>query len=76
MITVAWRRFWKLGLLALHVWAVTIIAIFYFGDQRIRSVYDAVIIVLAFEAYAIGAATVWKLLRWAHARYRAKKQAK
>ncbi len=75
LITVAWRRFWKLGLLALHLWAVTIVAIFYFGDQRIRSVYDAVIVVLAFEAYAIGAATVWKVLKWARTRIAANKQA-
>jgi hypothetical protein len=70
LITVGWRRFWKLGLLALHVWAVTLIAIFYLGGQRFRSVYDAIIILLAFEAYAIGAATLWKIYGWAREKMR------
>jgi hypothetical protein len=68
MITIAWRRFWKLGLLALHLWAVTLMAVFYFGDQRFRTVYDPIIIVLAFEAYAIGAATAWRIFKWARAK--------
>ncbi len=39
-------------LLALHVWAVILVAMLYFGDTRYRAPYDGVILILALETYA------------------------
>ncbi|MEM6290247.1 MAG: hypothetical protein AAGA54_03250 [Myxococcota bacterium] len=50
------RRFLKLGLLSLHLWALTMIGIFYIGGMRFRCPYDPIIIVMAAEAYAVAVA--------------------
>ncbi len=50
------RRNARSMLLALHVYALLILAIVYFGDARFRVPYDGIIIVLAIHGYAeIGA---------------------
>jgi len=43
------RRRARDGLLAMHLWAVMLVAIVYFGDTRLRTPYDAVLIILAFD---------------------------
>ena len=43
------RRRARDGLLAMHLWAVMLVAILYFGDTRLRAPYDGVLIILAFD---------------------------
>lgn len=57
------RRFLKLAVVSLHLWALTGVGIFYLGGQRFRSPYDAAIIVLALEAYAVAIAFGWGLIQ-------------
>jgi hypothetical protein len=46
----AFRKRWaRFGLIALHLWALTVVAILYFGDTRFRAPYDGLAIVLAAE---------------------------
>ncbi len=52
------RRFMKLGLLSLHVWALTMVGIFYIGGMRFRAPYDPIILVMAAEAYMVALAFV------------------
>ena len=56
------RRFFKLGLLSLHLWALSLIGIFYIGGMRFRCPYDPIIIVMAFEAYAVAVAFLWRFV--------------
>ncbi len=62
------RRYLALGLLSLHLWALTLIGIFYIGGMRFRAPYDPVIVVMALEAYAIGASFLGRQIRrgWAN----------
>ena len=46
-------------LLGLHILALMIVAMVYFGDTRLRVPYDGLLIVLAVDAYACG----YRLLR-------------
>lgn len=46
------RRHPKLAVVALHLWAVLIVAALYFGDARLRAPYDPIIVLLAFEGVA------------------------
>jgi hypothetical protein len=46
------KRRARLMLLALHVWAVIVVAMLYFGDTRYRAPYDGIILILALESYA------------------------
>jgi hypothetical protein len=55
------------GLLSMHLWAAMIVGIVYFGDTRLRTPYDGVLAILAFDlmgrcATWIGA-RVWRLAR-------------
>jgi hypothetical protein len=40
------RRWASFGLLTVHLWALTLVAILYFGDTRFRAPYDGLIVVL------------------------------
>lgn len=42
-----------LGVIAVHLWAILIIAAAYIGGARFRSPYDPIIIVMAVEVYAL-----------------------
>jgi hypothetical protein len=64
------RRHPKLAWVALHLWAALAVAALYFGDVRLRTPYDPVIVLLALE----GAAMLGGLL-WAKARRNRGKQA-
>lgn len=46
------RRRARSALLSVHLAAVTLVAIVYFGDTRLRTPYDGVLIVLAFDLLA------------------------
>ena len=39
-------------LLAVHVWALLVVAMVYFGDTRLRAPYDGILITLAAVTYA------------------------
>ena len=53
------------ALLAVHLWAVMIVAVVYFGDTRLRTPYDGVLAILAFDRISRSAkwigARVWRL---------------
>lgn len=40
------------GMLAMHLWAANIVAILYFGDTRLRTPYDCVLIILGVDLLA------------------------
>jgi hypothetical protein len=70
-ILVPGRRAARLGLVAVNLVAVILLAAIYFGGVRHRTPYDMVIIILAFETYATAG---WLLLRgvwWAIKKMRA-----
>ena len=46
------------GVLALHIWALIVTAAIYFGDTRLRSPYDPMLILLAIEAYIFAGAAI------------------
>jgi hypothetical protein len=46
-------------LVALHLVALVIVAAMIFGDTRLRTPYDPLILLLAFEAYATAAWFLW-----------------
>ena len=39
--------------MSLHLWALTMIGIFYIGGMRFRAPYDPIIIVMAAEVYVL-----------------------
>ena len=50
--TCFWRRTCQRhGILAVHLWAILITAAIYFGDTRLRTPYDPMLLLLAFECY-------------------------
>ena len=57
------RRNLALGVISLHLWALTMIGIFYIGGMRFRAPYDPIIIVMAAEAYAVGVMLLVRLVR-------------
>jgi 4-amino-4-deoxy-L-arabinose transferase-like glycosyltransferase len=46
------RRHARTMLLAVHVWALLVVAMVYFGDTRLRAPYDGILITLAAVTYA------------------------
>lgn len=64
------RRALALGLVAVHVVALTIVAAVYFGGMRGRTPYDPIVILIAFEVYACSA---WWLGRRGYAWWRARR---
>jgi len=42
-----------LGMVAIHLWGMIIVAALYFGGARVRGPYDPLIMILAFEVYGI-----------------------
>jgi len=52
-----------LGVVALHLWAIVLIAFAYIGGARFRSPYDPIIVLMAFEVYAIGVAWLVSIAR-------------
>ncbi|MCH9682104.1 MAG: hypothetical protein K0V04_11770, partial [Deltaproteobacteria bacterium] len=48
------RRRIKLGLVAVHVLAMLVVAAVFFGSIRVRTPYDYLIMILAFEVYGLG----------------------
>lgn len=57
------RRADGLAIVALHLWAIVIIAALILGGVRFRSPYDVFIIILAFEVYATAGIGGWRLMR-------------
>lgn len=53
------RRNARIMLAALHVWALVVVAMVYFGDTRLRVPYDGILVVLAALTYA----SAYRLLR-------------
>lgn len=47
------------GILALHLWAITITAAIYFGDTRLRTPYDPMLLLLALECYLFVGGLAW-----------------
>jgi hypothetical protein len=47
------RRHPMFGLVSLHLWALTMIGIFYIGGMRFRAPYDPIIILMAAEVYVL-----------------------
>lgn len=61
-LALAWpRRHPKLALVALHVWALFGVAALHFGDVRLRTPYDPVLLLLAFEGATIVATRLWRV---------------
>jgi hypothetical protein len=52
------RRHPKAAVLALHGWAIIVIAVLHFGDVRLRTPYDPILILLALEVYALVGVTI------------------
>ncbi|MEM6994026.1 MAG: hypothetical protein AAF721_26170 [Myxococcota bacterium] len=52
-----------LAVIAVHLWAIVIIALAYIGGARFRSPYDPIIIVMAIEVYAIAAMALFGLVK-------------
>ncbi|MCR9165287.1 MAG: hypothetical protein ACE37F_26755 [Nannocystaceae bacterium] len=57
------RRHPMLGLLSLHLWALTMIGIFYIGGMRFRAPYDPIIIIMAAEVYVLPLALAFRWLQ-------------
>jgi hypothetical protein len=53
------RRHPKLAWVALHLWAAFAIAALYFGDVRLRTPYDPVLVLLALEGAAMLGGLTW-----------------
>jgi hypothetical protein len=53
LVVLGWRRTVAQGLLAVHLVALLLVSAIYFGEIRIRTPYDFVIMALAFEVYAL-----------------------
>ncbi len=51
------------GLVALQIFSLLLLAAVFFGGTRHRVPYDLLLIVLAFETYAVGIAGAWRLVR-------------
>jgi hypothetical protein len=68
LVVLGWRRTVKQGLLAVHLLALLVVSAIYFGEIRIRTPYDYVIMALAFEVYAVGLWLLWRAARRAWAR--------
>lgn len=60
LVVLGWRRTVKQGLVAVHLVALLVVSAIYFGEIRIRTPYDYIIMALAFEVYALG---LWLLYR-------------
>ena len=52
-----------LGVIAVHLWAILIIAAAYIGGARFRSPYDPIIIVMAVEVYALATFALLRLAK-------------
>jgi K+-sensing histidine kinase KdpD len=64
VFTCFWKRTCQThGILALHIWAILITAAIYFGDTRLRTPYDPMILLLAFECYLFVGGLVFVKLR-------------
>jgi hypothetical protein len=64
LLMLGWRRTVEQGLVAVHLLALLVVSAIYFGEVRIRTPYDYVIMALAFEVYAAGLWLVWRGSRW------------
>ena len=67
-ILMAFTCFWRRtcqhhGLLAVHLWAILVTAAIYFGDTRLRTPYDPMILLLAFECYLFVGGFVFAKIR-------------
>lgn len=71
LVVLGWRRTVKQGLLAVHLLALLVVSAIYFGEIRIRTPYDYVIMALAFEVYSVGLWLLYRGGKWAWARKRA-----
>jgi len=60
LLVLLWRRTVKQGLLAVHFLALLVVSAIYFGEIRIRTPYDYLIIALAFEVFSV---PLWLLYR-------------
>jgi uncharacterized membrane protein (UPF0136 family) len=59
------------GILGLHVWAILVTAAIYFGDTRLRTPYDPMLLLLAFELYLFVGGLLWTRAKAAWQRRRA-----
>jgi hypothetical protein len=57
------RRHPKAAVLALHGWAILAIGVLHFGDVRLRTPYDPILVLLALEVYATAAFGLFRVLR-------------
>ena len=64
------RRFLALALISLHLVALIVVAAVYLGGARFRAPYDPILIVMAFEVYAIAAGLLLEGVRRLRARRR------
>jgi hypothetical protein len=71
LVVLFWRRTVKQGLLAVHFLALLVVSAIYFGEIRIRTPYDYLILALAFEVYAVGLWLLWHGGKRLRARWRA-----
>jgi hypothetical protein len=72
--------FWKKtcqrhGILAVHLWAIMVTAAIYFGDTRLRTPYDPMIVLLALECYLFVGGAAFVKGRELFRRWRAKRAA-
>jgi hypothetical protein len=72
LVVLGFRRTVRQGLLAVHLLALLVVSAIYFGEIRIRTPYDYVIMALAFEAYSFALWLLWRGGKWLRARRRAR----
>lgn len=71
LLVLLWRRTVKQGLLAVHLLALLVVSAIYFGEIRIRTPYDYIIMALAFEVASFVLWLGWRGGRYGWARWRA-----
>lgn len=70
LLVLGFRRTVRQGLLAVHLLGLLLVSAIYFGEIRIRTPYDFIIMALAFEVYSLGLWLLWRGAGMWRARHR------
>jgi hypothetical protein len=73
LVVLGFRRTVRQGLLAVHLLALLVVSAIYFGEIRIRTPYDYVIMALAFETYSFALWNGWRGAKWLWVRRRTRR---
>jgi hypothetical protein len=69
LLVLGFRRTVRQGLVAVHLLGLLVVSAIYFGEIRIRTPYDFIIMAMAFEVYSLGLWLLWRGMK--HERLRA-----